>query len=168
MKTRLTLPCIALAAAACTTPAPETPPAAAAKPVPEIVKEKLETPRTTPDAVSTAGTLEAYKLELARRIAEVNSTQVYTERPQALLRSVIVVKYYVDREGRLAHSEIMRSNRDKATEATALGSLRRAAPFPLPGKHLLQRGRVELAETWLFNKDGRFQLRTLALPQMNE
>jgi protein TonB len=123
---------------------------------------------TTPDATSTAATLESYKQELAKRISEVNSTKVYTDRPQALLRSIIVVKYSIDAGGNLMRSEIVRTNRDRATEATALSTLRNTAPFPKPARHLLHQGRVEISESWLFNNDGRFQLRTIALPQMNE
>jgi protein TonB len=62
-------------------------------------------------------------------------------------------------------SEIVRSNRDGEAEATALATLRRTAPFPKPASHLLRRGHVEITETWLFNNDGRFQLRTIAQPQ---
>jgi protein TonB len=150
--------------AACTPPAAhrserasETPPAGRV--------EKLE---TTPDATSTASTLEAYKRDLAQRIAQVNSTKVFAGRPQALLRSVVVLRYVVDANGNLVRSEIMRSNRDSVAEKTAMSTLRNAAPFPKPASHLLRRGRVEIAETWLFNNDGRFQLRTIAEPQMDQ
>jgi protein TonB len=78
---------------------------------------------------------------------------------------VIVVKYVVDAHGSLVRSEIVRSNRDSETESTALSTLRRTAPFPRPASHLLRRGQVEITETWLFNNDGRFQLRTIAQPQ---
>lgn len=122
---------------------------------------------TTRDATSTAFTLDGYKQDLANRISQVNSTKVYIDRPQALLRSVIVVKYQVDGNGNLVGSEIFRSNRDRETETTALASLRNTAPFPKPAPHLLRHGRVDIMESWLFNNDGRFQLRTIALPQMD-
>lgn len=121
---------------------------------------------TTADGTSTALTLTEYKLALAQRISQVNSQQVYTERPQALLRSVVVLQFAVDGDGNLLRSEIQRSNRDRATEATALQSLKRTAPFPKPAPHLLRHGKVEISESWLFNRDGRFQLRSVALPQM--
>ena len=121
-----------------------------------------------PDATSTENTVEGYKRDLAQRILQVNSTKVYTTRPQALLRSVIVVRYSVDAQGQLLRSEIMRSNRDGENEATALAALRKAAPFPKPASHLLRHGKVEVSETWLFNNDGRFQLRTIAQPQMDQ
>jgi len=123
---------------------------------------------TTGDATSTAATLSGYKYDLASRIAQTSPVQVFVGRPQALLRSVVVVKYQVDASGRLMRSEILRSNRDRVTETAALASLRKAAPFPKPAAHLLRHGRVEILETWLFNNDGRFQLRSIAEPQMAE
>jgi len=127
--------------------------------------KSLGAPSTT---LSYSTTIDNYKRELAERIATTNSVRVYAGRPQALLRSVVVVKYAIDSQGNLTHSEIMRSNRDDIAEAVALTSLKQAAPFPIPASHLLRRGRVELAETWLFNNDGRFQLRSIAEPQMDE
>lgn len=123
---------------------------------------------TTQDGTSTADTVGAYREALANRIVQVNSTKVYVGRPQALLRSVVVVKYVVDANGGLVRSEILRSNRDRATETTALASLRSTAPFPKPAAALLRKGQLELMETWLFNNDGRFQLRTIAEAQMDE
>lgn len=117
---------------------------------------------------SSAGTMDAYKRDLALRISEINASKVYDGRPQALLRSVVVLRYAVDARGNLVRSEIMRSNRDRETESTAMATLRNAAPFPKPAPHLLRRGQLELAETWLFNNDGRFQLRTIAQPQMDQ
>jgi protein TonB len=123
---------------------------------------------TTPDATSTAATVDGYKKDIAERIVQVNSTKVYTTRPQALLRSVIVVKYVIDGSGNLVRSEIIRTNRDHANEATAMATLKKTAPFPKPPSHLLRHNRLELSESWLFNSDGRFQLRSIALPQMDQ
>lgn len=120
-----------------------------------------------PGPQSGALTLAGYKRDVALRIADVNAGSVYGGRPQALLRSVVVVKYVVDANGRLLRSEIMRSNRDRVTESTALSSLQKAAPLPRPAAHLLRNGQLESVETWLFNNDGRFQLRTIAQPQMD-
>jgi protein TonB len=128
----------------------------------------IEQIETTRDGTSTASTVDSYKVDLAQRIYAVNSTQVYTTRPQALLRSVVVLKYTVDSAGNLIRSEIARSNHDRTTEATALATLRKSAPFPKPSPHLLRNGRLEMHESWLFNNDGRFQLRSLALVQMSE
>lgn len=119
------------------------------------------------DASST-GSMGAYKTELAQRISAINAGKVYSGRPQALLRSVIVIKYQVDGNGNLGRTDLFRSNGDRTAESTALASLHNSQPFPRPAAHLLKHGRVEVTETWLFNDDGRFQLRTIAQPQMNE
>jgi protein TonB len=95
-----------------------------------LARSLIEQKKTTEDATSTATTVDGYKVDLAKRISQVNFTSVYVERPQALLRSVIVIKYVVDGDGNLVKSEILRSNRDKHAEASALGSLKSAAPFP--------------------------------------
>lgn len=156
MKTRLTLLCAAAILAGC----------ASDKPIPPIAGTSAYP--GGPIVGSTLSSLQAYKIALANRIAAVNGDKMYTGRPQALLRSVVVVKYVVDGDGKLVRSEIMRSNRDRSTEATALATLRNSGPFPRPASHLLQHGRLELAETWLFNNDGRFQLRSTAQRQMDE
>lgn len=149
--------------AGCATRTAETPPAE--KPVEKTSRSsKVELP-TGP--MSSAKSLDDYKRELALRISQVNSNKVYQGRPQALLRSVVVLRYSIDERGNLVRSEIMRSNRDSETESIALASLRSAAPFPRPASHLVSSGRLEVSETWLFNNDGRFQLRTIAQPQMD-
>lgn len=123
---------------------------------------------TTITGSSSATTLDSYKRDLAQRIVEVNSTSVFVGHPQALLRAVIVLKYYVDADGKLLRAEILRSNKDRAAEAVALSAVKSAAPFPKPDSHLLRKGQVEISESWLFNNDGRFQLRSLAEAQLGE
>jgi protein TonB len=150
--------------AGCASRTADTPPARPAD-KPARAEKKAEMPDA---AVSTANSIDGYKRDLALRISEVNAGKVYGGRPQALLRSVVVLRYAVDGHGHLLRSEIMRSNRDSETESTALASLRNSAPFPKPASHLLRRGQLEISETWLFNNDGRFQLRTIAQPQMDQ
>lgn len=137
-------------------------------PPPDFPKSSDLTASTTADGTALALNLPDYKVYLARRISEVNSLKVYEGRPQALLRSVIVMKYAIDGSGNLVKTELVRSNRDRHTESVALLSLKSTAPFPKPAPALLRNGRVEISETWLFNNDGRFQLRSIAQPQMNE
>jgi len=116
---------------------------------------------------SVAFTVDAYKRDVARHISATHAARVYPGRPQALLRSVVVVKYTVDADGRLVRSGILRSNHDRVTESSALQSLRTAAPLPRPAHHLLRNGQLDVTETWLFNDDGRFQIRSVAQPQMD-
>ncbi len=66
----------------------------------------------------------------------------------------------------MLQSAVYRTNGDDEAESTALATLRRASPLPLPPAKLLNaRGQVELFEDWLFNDNGKFQLREFASPQ---
>ncbi len=149
---------------ACTSPEKTVSPVQVKKTVPpvqpEVKKESIET--------SKAHNLSAYQKELAIHISQRNSSHVYVTQPQALLRSVVVIKFVLDAKGKLLSRDILRSNKDKETEQTALASLNRAQHFPAPLAAWLRQGKLELIETWLFNSDGRFQLRTIALPQASE
>lgn len=153
---------LAAALTACSSPGPVVGSRAA-----DIAQADSRT-ETTANGTSTARTLKAYKEDLAQRISETNSTKVYVGHPQALLRAVVVLKYTVDANGKLLHSDLVRGNHDAATESTALASLRKTAPFPKPAPGLLRNGRVEITETFLFNNDGRFQIRSIAQAQMEE
>ncbi len=83
-----------------------------------------------------------------------------------MLRSLVVVSFTVDRDGRVLQSSVYRTNGDDEAESTALASLRRASPLPQPPDKLLNgHGQLELFEDWLFNDNGKFQLREFASPQ---
>ncbi len=112
--------------------------------------------------------LEHYKRVLAQRIVDQNPEKIYPGNPQALLRSVIVMKYVLDANGSVVSVDTIRSNGDSATLATAHAAVRHAAPYPAPPHQLLSHGKVEIVETMLFNNDGRFQPRTIAQPQLSE
>ncbi|HEY1611286.1 MAG TPA: TonB family protein [Paraburkholderia sp.] len=119
-----------------------------------------------PPAALSSSTLEHYHVEIAQRILDRNPSYVLHGTPQAMLRSVVVVAFTVDRNGRVVQSSVYRTNGDDEAEATALATLRRSSPLPPPPSRLLDaRGRLELMEDWLFNDNGQFQLRTLASPQ---
>ncbi|WCM21873.1 energy transducer TonB [Paraburkholderia bryophila] len=121
---------------------------------------------TIPPAAINSATLDQYRDAVARRIIERNPSYVLRGTPQAMLRSLVVVSFTVDRNGRVLDSSVYRTNGDDEAESTALATLRRASPLPQPpGKLLDGRGQLELFEDWLFNDDGKFQLRELASPQ---
>lgn len=121
---------------------------------------------STPPAAINSVTLDQYRDAVARRIVERNPSYVLRGTPQAMLRSLVVVSFTVDANGHVVASSVYRTNGDNEAESAALASLRRAAPLPEPpGKLLNGRGQLELFEDWLFNDDGKFQLRELASPQ---
>ena len=156
----------ALLVAACgapTSPAPEKPaappPAPAVAPAPptppQAAVPKLPPPRTP---------LDAYKLDVAQRILSANAAHTFEGRPPEILQAVVVLQFTIERSGTLTGLKTLRS-RHPAQEKVALASVRAAAPFPAPPVALLRSSRVEVAETWLFRDDGKFQIRSLAEPQ---
>lgn len=121
-----------------------------------------------PPAPSQAGSIDAYKREVAQRVYASFPSYVYHEQPQPLLRAVIVLRYGINADGSLSRVELLRGNGDRFAEQRAMQSLRQAAPFAKPPAKLIRGARLELSETWLFNDDGRFQVRSIALPQRAE
>lgn len=120
----------------------------------------------TPVAAVNSATLDQYRSAVAQRIVERSPSYVLHGTPQAMLRSLVVVSFTVDRDGQVLQSSVYRTNGDDEAESTALASLRRASPLPQPpGKLLNGRGQLELFEDWLFNDNGKFQLREFASPQ---
>ncbi|WMW82447.1 hypothetical protein RF679_09255 [Undibacterium cyanobacteriorum] len=154
---------------ACTTPdlASPTPQKEKIEPTKSTIKP-LEQTKSDVVKPSKAANLTAYQREIAIHLSQKNPDKIYVSNPQALLRSVVVIKFSIDASGKLLSRDMLRSNKDKETEGTAMQSLSRAQAFPAPPASLLLQGKVELIETWLFNTDGRFQLRTIALPQLGE
>lgn len=112
--------------------------------------------------------LDQYKIAAAQRVTEVNAREITPGNPQPMLRSVVSLEYWVDRSGNLMGVALYRSNGDHDAERIAVTSLRRANPLPVPSRALVDSsGRVRAVETWLFNDDGRFQLRSVAAPQID-
>lgn len=169
-------PILALAAltlTACQAPAPpssvtqaEQPaPIAAVKPEVVAPVPEPEPPKPTARLASLNPVLEEWKQRAAERIHQVNRKDLFEGRPEHLLRAVIVVEITVDRQGNVTNSSIRRSPSIASLNAAALRQLRNASPLPSPPVALISRGALTYQETWLVRKDGRFQLRSLALPQ---
>lgn len=111
--------------------------------------------------VLPAHSIDAYKKRVAGRIMQANADQQADSLPE-MLRSVVVLNVSIDRNGKLAHVSVRRSNGFKQLENRAMESVRRAAPFEAPGA-LLRAGdaTVTFLETFLFRDDGRYQIRSL-------
>lgn len=118
--------------------------------------------------VSSANSVLGYKADVAKRVYQTNAGRVFTGQPPPLLRSIVVMSVVVDENGKLVSSRIFRDNGDAETRAEALASLKRAMPLPRPTHAVLRRGQVEYLESWLFRRDGKFQMRTLAEVQASE
>jgi len=129
-------------------------------------KTMTSQPAAAPTKPLDTAALEQYRIRVARHILERNSSLVLHGTPQAMLRSVVVVAFTVNGEGRVLSSAVYRTNGDPGAERAALASLRRASPLPQPPEDLLDaRGHLDLMEDWLFNNNGKFQLHEFASPQ---
>ncbi|MGH6623764.1 MAG: energy transducer TonB [Burkholderiaceae bacterium] len=109
--------------------------------------------------------LEQWKRTAAEKIHTVNRIQTFEGRPHHLLKAVIVVEVAVDRSGQVTRSKVLRSPGIKSLDEVALASLKKASPLPPPPSALVAKGPLVFSETWLFQNDGRFQVRTLAMAQ---
>jgi protein TonB len=148
--------------AACSTPTPPevAPQAAAHASTPAVPPVAANAPAPSP-----AHTIESYKQDFARRVAH-SSPAVFHDPLPKMLKSVVVVEVTINRDGRLTHASIRRSNGYKNLETAALHAVHQAAPFPAPSRAIRRSdGSVNFLETFLFRDDGRFQIRTLAEAQ---
>jgi protein TonB len=164
---------VTLVLVACGSPATAPPKVSGPSPAP-IVTPPIQTVDAAPTASASLSALrlaardpalDDWKRVAAERVYAVNRAHLFDGRPEHLLRAVIVVEATVDREGRVTRSKILRSPGIASLDGVALASLKAASPLPAPPSKLVARGPLVFSETWLFRKDGRFQLRTLALPQ---
>lgn len=120
-------------------------------------------PQAVPE--SDARSLDAYKNDVAQHILTGNADAIFSGQLPPMLPAIVVVNIGIDADGQLSKAVVQRS-RDHAASRVALASLRRAAPYPKPPRLLHPGSRVlEFSETFLFNADYKFQLRTLAGPQ---
>lgn len=142
------LPAVAPAATATRAPLPS-----AAFPAPPPAVEVL------------ASTLEQYKQMVAERIVAANQGRVFSVRLPPMLPAIVVLDIDIGRDGQLHAVKVHRS-RDRQASQVALDAVAQAAPYPATAR-LLRAGqhRLSFSETFLFNADYRFQLRTLAGPQ---
>ena len=110
-------------------------------------------------------TLHAYKLHVARHIVGRNTHRTFSGQLPPMLPAIVVVNITVDREGRLTDVRVQRS-RDHAASQVALASMRQSSPLPRPdGLLAANTEAMTFSETFLFDNNYRFQLRTLADPQ---
>lgn len=112
--------------------------------------------------------VEAYKYEAAKHVVRRNKANTFIGRLPPMLPAVVTLVITVDETGRTIAVEVQRSRDDEAT-AVAIASIYRAGRLPPPLN--LAAGPERLltySETFLFNADYRFQIRTLAPRQGNE
>lgn len=141
----------------------------ASSPPPVPVEERstvaVDREPTTAHAPPPSLTLDAYKAHVARRIVERNADRTFSGRLPPMLPAIVVVNITVDRDGQLTDVQVQRS-RDPDAARVALASMLRSGPLPRPhGLLAASSSAMTFSETFLFDRDYRFQLRTLAGPQ---
>lgn len=113
-----------------------------------------------------AQTAEQVKADFARAVYTHSAPQVHHDQPQPLLRAVVVLRIRLDEQDRW-QAEVFRDNPiQPEMTRVALDSVARLPPASglSAAATALLRGEG-LIEAWLFQRDGRFALKTLAKPQ---
>ena len=117
-------------------------------------------------AGARAESLDQVRRDFAQMVYEDAGPDINRNRPQPLLRAVVVLRVKLNELGHWT-GEVVREN-DEQPELTrkALASvahLARTLEVSAPTSEQLHR--EGFLEVWLFQNDGRFALKTLALPQ---
>jgi periplasmic protein TonB len=135
-------------------PAAATPARAAAKPAPAPALVRGQ--RTRYDHV------DQYKEEVAEHIVSRNTDHTFFGKLPPMLPAIVVLRMTVNGDGRITDLFVQRS-RDKQASAVAMASVHRAGSLPRPQNLVHGSTRaITFSETFLFNADYKFQLRSLA------
>lgn len=103
---------------------------------------------------------EEFKLRAAQRIMQTSPGETYTGAVPDQLRSIPVLQIQLNRDGSVRNVSVLRKPKfSPETQEMAIRAIRRAGPFESVA-HLPQPWQFN--ETFLYNEDLKFQLRTLA------
>ena len=113
-----------------------------------------------------AGALDEVRRGFAQAVYQDSRDDINLDAPQPMLRAVVVLRVRTDDAGRW-HAEVMRENDvEPGLTRKALASVEHlGVAGTVPGGLTEQLHREGFVEVWLFQNDGRFALKTLALPQ---
>jgi protein TonB len=158
---RFQVAALLLAVAACAPLPPALEPPVAAKVPPPAV----EAPAI---ANSGARNTAEYGHEVAELLHGANAKGLFTGRPPNPLRAVIVVYVEVDADGVLRRLELYRApaHTPELVDEVELAWRRLGPQLPRPLPALMDgHPRISFTQTWLFDAEGRFRLRSLAEAQ---
>ncbi len=122
----------------------------------------------SPMSVAVAGEVPPEQLEFARSIYAASPEWVHDHRPQALLRAVIVLNIKLDANNRWRADVVRTNTQQPAMLSRALETVLRARVGAIPDHLRDKLSKEGFMETWLFDNDGTFQVKTLAKAQMNQ
>jgi protein TonB len=130
-----------------------------------LVAAILPAPTTQAPVAPPSRTLDAYKAEVAQHVMRHNSGQTFSGQLPPMLPAIVVVNITVGEDGELQDVVVQRS-RDSDASKVAVASMRRSGRLPRPVNLLATNMRaLTFSETFLFDDQYRFQLRSLAGPQ---
>jgi len=113
--------------------------------------------------VSQRAGADGYRQDAARHLYEAYPAHVLKGKVRANVYAVMVTETMIDARGKVLSVRVLR----KPAEAHEVGPwvvalIRRASPLPPP----LHMKRVRYVETWLVDRSGQFQVRTLSEGQL--
>lgn len=113
-----------------------------------------------------AQSADQLRADFARAVYKHCAAKVHNERPQPLLRAVVVLRIKLNEQNQW-QAEVFRDNPDQPEMTReALDSVAMLpAPVGMSAKDVELLRNEGLVEAWLFQNDGRFALKTLAKPQ---
>jgi len=117
-------------------------------------------------AGARAESLDQVRRGFAQMVYEDAGPDINREAPQPLLRAVVVLRVRLDAQDRW-HAEVMRENDvEPGLTRKAIASVEHLPrAMEMSAAMAEQLHREGFVEVWLFQNDGRFALKTLALPQ---
>jgi len=119
----------------------------------------------TPGA-ARAQSADQVKADFARAVYHHSAAKVHNDQPQPLLRAVVVLRVKLNEHNQW-QAEVFRENPEQPemTRVAIASVAQLPAPVGLSPKAQQMLRDEGLIEAWLFQKDGRFALKTLAKPQ---
>ncbi len=153
----------ALALAGCGSTSPTAP---ITRPVPGQLSGATPASGEAPGKVprpSSAATPRDYRRDAARHIYEANRNRIYGGKLPALLYAVGTLQVNLDANGKVLSMHWMRAPRHAPEVIAEIErTVLQASPFPAASRL----GKVTWTDTWLWDKDGSFQLDTLTEGQL--
>ena len=134
-------------------PSPPTPQPEQAIPVPQVEIE-----------VMSFNSVDEYKRLAAEYVMRSNEEYTFSGKLPRMLPAVVVLSITVNAAGEITSVQVQRPPaQDDGESQVALASMRRTAQLPRPHNLAIGPGQsLDYSETFLFNADMRFQLRSLA------
>ena len=117
-------------------------------------------------SAARAESVDQVRRGFAQMVYEDSRADINLDAPQPLLRAVVVLRVRLDDHDHWK-AEVMRENDvEPGLTRKALASVEHlATSLPVSAGMSEQLHREGFVEVWLFQNDGRFALKTLALPQ---